>query len=189
MVPSTDFAVEYEGPVLADGSMPVAELAPALIALGEVFVAASRVAYPEREPVALKIRATDQGSFLVQLAIHSPDTWDKIVDLLSSPTVDALSNVKELVIGTGIGVVLLIKRVRNRRIEARAPLEAGRIQVTLSDGTIIDVPAEVLSLYDNLAVREKVRQVVAPVERSGVERVRFISDVTVEGRKDRSSGL
>ena len=162
--------------------MPVAELAPALLALGEVFVEASRTAYPDRDPVALNIQATDKGSFLIQLAIHSPDAWDQIVHLLSSPTADALSNLKDLVIGTSFGLFIFIKRLRNRRIEQRQPVEGGRVRLTLDDGTTIEIPAEVLSLYENVAVRRKVRQVVEPVERPGVERVRFISDeeVTVE---------
>ena len=56
-----DFAVEYDGPALQAGRMPVRDLAPALLALGEIFTDASRVFYPEREPVALNIEATREG--------------------------------------------------------------------------------------------------------------------------------
>lgn len=59
----TGFSVVVDGPTLADGQMSVRDLAPALLALGELFAEASVIAYPAREPVALNIKATDKGSF------------------------------------------------------------------------------------------------------------------------------
>jgi hypothetical protein len=182
----TEFAIEYEGPVLADGSMPVADLGAALLALGEVFVQASRTAYPDLEPVSLNIRATETGSFLAQLALHSPDVWEHIVHLLSSPTADALSNIKDLVIGSGVGLFFLVKRLRNRRITQREPLEAGRVRLTLEDGTTIEIPANVLALYESEAVRERLRRVVEPIERPGMERMSIISDGEVTVVVERS---
>jgi hypothetical protein len=181
-VADTEFAVVYDGPGLADGLMSVRDLAPALLALGDLFVEASRVTYPERDPVGLNIRATAEGSFLVQLVVHSPDTWDQIVHFFSGSVVTALLNLKDIVIGGTFGLVWLIKRLRGRGIVKREPLDSGQIRLMLDDHTTIEVPAEVLSLYDNLTVRRQVRQVVEPLERPGIDRVRFISDerITVE---------
>jgi hypothetical protein len=67
----TAFRVAYDGPALATGRMPVRDLAPALLALGDLFAEASQVIYPEGKPVALSIKATEEGSFDVHLILES----------------------------------------------------------------------------------------------------------------------
>jgi hypothetical protein len=159
---STEFAVVYDGPVLADGSMPIRDLAPALLALGELFVETSVVAYPDQEPVSLNIKATEEGSFLVQLAIHSPDAWDQVIHLFSSSPVTALANIKALVIESGFGLFWLIKRLRGRGIKKveHPVVESGKVRLTLDDGTVLEIPAEVLTLYRNVRIRRRAREVV-----------------------------
>jgi len=69
----SEFGIEYAGPELDAGTMPVRDLAPALLAMGELVAAASLVVYPERPPVALNIKATEPGSFVVRLILESKD--------------------------------------------------------------------------------------------------------------------
>src|SRR5687768_10202912 len=97
----TSFSVAYDGPALADGTMPVRDLAPALLALGNVFASASKVLYPDQEPVALSIKATNDGSFLVRLILEWKEELDGVVDFFTSEGVTALVNLKSLVIGGG----------------------------------------------------------------------------------------
>ena len=78
--------------------MPVRDLAPALLALGEIFSESGKLLYPDRPPVSLNIRATDEGSFLVQLLLEGERAWDQFVDVFSADSIDALANLKELVI-------------------------------------------------------------------------------------------
>lgn len=172
-----EFAVRYDGPALADGRMPVRDLAPALLALGELFTEASLVAYPDREPVSLNIRATKGGSFLVDLAVHSPDAWDRIVQLLSGQAVTALANLQTILFGTVTGGLLwLIKEIRGREIVSKESLPSGHIRLTLSDGAVIEGVPEAVVLYERQSARESAREVVEPLNRPGVERLTFSSD-------------
>jgi len=168
-----EFHVTYEGPAVAEGQMPVSELAPALLALGELFNEASLVAYPDREPASLNIRATSQGSFVVDLAVHSPDAWEQIVQLFSGRAVSALTNLQAIVISATGGFLWLITRLRNRRIASRKRLESGQVRLVLVDGTTIDALREAVDLYDRLRARESAQRIVGPLGRPGIERVRF----------------
>lgn len=71
MMAETEFGVRYDGTALATGTMPVRDLAPALLALGDLFSEESLLLHPEREPVALNIKATNEGSFVVKLLLES----------------------------------------------------------------------------------------------------------------------
>jgi len=160
--------------------MPVRDLAPALLALGDLFADASLVVYPEREPVALNIRATDEGSFLVRLILESEHAWDQFVDIFGGDSASALANLEAIVVGGG-GLFWFIKRRGTKEIAAEEPApEPGHVRLTLEDGTVIEVSAQVLQLYDNITIRRKARQVVAPLHSEGVELVRFEPSTPVD---------
>lgn len=194
----TTFGVTYQGPALADGRMPVRDLAPALLALGELFTEASTILYPDRPPVALDIHATREGSFEVDLILKAIEgAWDTTEQLFGGDGATALVNLKELVLGGGtVGLIELIKWLRGRRIASAEPVvvdddapDPGHVRVSVSeDGeTSLEVPSEVLRLHGSVTVRCNAKEVVRPVEREGVERFEATSDrqVTVSvGKAD-----
>jgi hypothetical protein len=173
------FGVAYEGPALAEGRMPVKDLAPSLLALGELFTEASEIACPDREPASLNIRATKEGSFVVDLAVHSPDTWEQILNLLDGHVIGALSNLMGVVIGAGTlasGLFWLIRKINGRRIADREQLESGLVRLTFEDGTTLEASPEALALYERESARKNARKVVEPLHSDGVERVVFTQD-------------
>jgi hypothetical protein len=181
-VAETTFGITYDGPALADGVMPVRELAPALLALGDLFASASILIYPDREPVALHIKATAKGSFDVHLILEAKRAWDELVDVFGSDGATALANLFQLVAGVGggvagiRGVLWLIKRLKGRRIIER-DVQPGTIRLTLDDDTIVEVPADVLRLYESIEIRRKARDLVEPLTKEGIDRVSFKADV------------
>src|SRR4051794_41687896 len=96
--------------------MPVRELAPALLALGELFAVASETLHKDWRAVSLNIEATSEGSFYVHLYLEAEQAWDQFVNIFSSKQLSALSNLTQVVIGTGgaVGVFALIKKLRGR---------------------------------------------------------------------------
>jgi hypothetical protein len=77
----TAFDLTYEGDAIAEGRMPIRDLAPALLALGEMFAEASELVEPSRPPASLNIEATGKDSFVVHLVLAG---WDHIIDIFSS---------------------------------------------------------------------------------------------------------
>lgn len=169
------FQVTYDGPALSTGRMEVRDLAPALLAIGDLFAEASVLAHPDKPPVALNIEATEEGSFVVQLILEN--AWDHIVDVFGSNDMMALLALKEAILGTGTGLIWLLKRLHGRKIvDQAATPEPGHITLRLDDGTTLTVPTHVLELYSNIDIRRHVRQVVQPLDRPGIEEVRFRSE-------------
>jgi len=84
--------------------------------MGELVAAASLVVYPERPPVALNIKATEPGSFVVRLILESKDAWDSVITIAGSHGVSALVNFKELIVGAA-GLIALIRKIGKRKVE------------------------------------------------------------------------
>lgn len=182
----TSFEVVFDGPGVEGGRMPVRDFAPALLALGDLFVEASAVVHPGQPPAALKIRATKRGSFSIDLVLEAPKIWDEFVTLFNSGPVNAIVNFRDLIIG-GAGLYWFIKKAEAEKIKKReASLDPAMIRVEFEDGTTAEVPADLLHLYDNVRIRQRVRETVEPVNRDGVERLEFRRDheVSVEVQRD-----
>lgn len=185
----TSFEVRYEGDALRDGRMPVRDLAPALLALGQLFTEASQLLYPENDPVSLEIEATREGSFEVDLILHGVGAgWDQ---LSTNPVESAAALVlfKEIVIGDSIDLSLfgLIKWLKGKLItEQREGPEPGEVTLRTEDGSEITVKSEVAGLSRDPQIRKKAREVVEPLRRDGVDTLEIRSDdkPTVQLEKD-----
>ena len=171
----TSFEVRYEGVALRDGRMPVRDLAPALMALGEVFRQAGMTLHPDLPPPTLEINATDRGSFVVDLILSAPDVWNQSVDMLVAEGSTALSNLESLVIG-GYGVFKLTQKLHGRRIKSVEPTEDPDVmRIVVDDETVIETAAGTVKLYRSPPVRRAARDSISPVKQPGMERVEFRS--------------
>ena len=169
----TAFGVAYDGPALADGRMAVRDLAPALLALGDLLADAAVTAYPDRGPVTLNIQAApERGSFVIHLILEAKGVWDQVTSFFDSEGITALNNLEGVVFGP-VGIFALIKWLRGRRIKHQERVREGYLRLTLEDGETIEVPTTVVELNGNPAVCEKAREVVAPLETEGVDSVEF----------------
>ena len=59
----TKFDISYHGPALADGSMNVRDLGPAMMAVGSLFESTNELLNGDRAAVNINVRATSSGSF------------------------------------------------------------------------------------------------------------------------------
>jgi hypothetical protein len=177
-VAEKEFSVLYDGPAIDSGRIPVRDLAPALLALGDLFVDVSVLTRPQQKPVGLSIEATSEGSFVVHLVLEAENAWDHVEELFASTGATALVNLWTLVVGTGTGLFAIIRKIRNRKIASQETVAPGRIRLTFDDGEMFEISAEVLGFYFNESIREKARAVIAPLTNPGIERIEFRSDTT-----------
>ncbi|MDR1152247.1 MAG: hypothetical protein LBK72_07205 [Bifidobacteriaceae bacterium] len=173
------FRIVFDGPALETHTMPVRDLASALLALSETFGEASRLLAPEAPPPALNIRATDGGSFDVSLIlVEGREALETLGQALAGTPVTAVVNTATLAgfVWQSMGV---IKWLRNRRVAKAEPaLRAGQTRITLADGTSLDVGSEAVRLVQSVEYREHLEEFVRPLERDGVESLRVVDRET-----------
>jgi hypothetical protein len=162
----TEFALAYDGPALQDGRMAVRDLAPALIALGDLFNEANIIAFPDAPPVSLEIRAFQEGSFEVVLHLSPSD----IVTVFSTQTAVAAATLVTLVMGARAGVLAVIRRLHKHKVAAREELTSGVTRLTLDDGTVLETPTSVVLIVQRESARRYARQVLSPLKKEGIDR-------------------
>lgn len=174
----TEFGVKYDGPALADHTMDVRDLAPALLALGDLFVAAGRVVEKDADPPSLQIRATAEGSFIVDLALHATGAWDGVKGWLNGETGIALAALSSIV-GGPTGVFAALRWRRNRKIRKVEHFRSGWVRLIIEeDGrrTTFEGPAELVPLLENTSVQRAAEAVVAPLKQPGIDSLEMIAE-------------
>lgn len=166
---STGFTIYFDGPALQTGEMDVRELAPALLALGDLFDRTNQVVNKGRASVALNVRRFPSGSFGVELSVVQT-----IIDQVRALFADySLSDAADLAAllgfigGTSKGLFWLIKRSKGKAPKKAVKLESGSVRLEF-EGFSEEVEPSLVELYRDLATRSAAEQVLKPLGVDGV---------------------
>ena len=190
-VSQAQFTIAYDGPSLRDGVMDVRDLAPALLAVGKLFDAANQTINGNAATVSVRVRATVPGSFEILIDLAQTITRH-LTDLFAGDRATAAANLIAIVTAggtSGIGLISLIKWLRNRNPDNIQRLPSGMIQLSI-DGETLEVPLELMRLYQSLAVRIAAQQLIEePLKKPEIEsfEVREDGHVVISVNKDESS--
>ncbi len=161
----------YDGPALADGSMNVRDLAPAMMAVGGFFEAANRITNGDNASVSVNVRATSAGSFHVVFEVLQNLQAADVLGANIGDFITTANALKALLIGgTGLagGLFWLIRRLRGRRPQITRVNE-GLYRLTVDDETY-EVPIDLLRLYEDAGVRRNIQDMVRPVKEPDIDR-------------------
>lgn len=179
------FSLAYGGPAVDDGTMDVRTLAPALLALADVFRATNITVNREAPPVTLQINATARGSFEVHLILSQLDFPMNIMAMLSGDQITAVANLFQVVGGTN-GLFGFLKRLGGRKIVQRHSIDITSTEIDLDDGVRLSVPNEVMAAYQSLTIRKNVETVVSPLRVDGIESMEIRSRQETEVRIEKA---
>jgi len=161
------FSVAYDGNALRTHSMDVRDLAPALLSLGQLFDEANRILNGDKASVKLQVKAHNEGSFEIVFELWQ-SYGSQITDFLSGDFVSAAINLKELVVGGGVGLFYLIKRLKGGKPDKITDLKNGFVRIEF-DKDSLEVSIELLRLYQDLAVRKSAEEVLKPLSKEGID--------------------
>lgn len=183
LVAETEFSVIYDGDLVREHSIPVRDLAPALLALGELFSEANRIIHPLGVDVRLEVKATDTGSFDLHLILKTIEDAERF---LSGDVGTSLANLTTIVIGPTTSILALIAWLRRRKRGSEEPSDdPNTVRFVTEDGDSLEVPRDVAALYDSLEVRKLAREAIIPIERDGIDTVEFKrAETTIRLTKD-----
>ncbi len=190
MIPA-HFRVTYDGPALASHEMDVRELAPALLAAGDLLDAATRVLNGERVKPQINVRASFKtGSFGIDFALAT-DWLLKVRDIFAADSASAVANALEILGALGLvawqgrrGLVGALLWLRGRRIE-KVEAVAGQVRLIVA-GESLEIERAVLALLRDLAVREALDKLLSPLDREGIDTFATGTDGTIETRITRA---
>lgn len=158
--------VAYDGPALREGRMEVRELAPALLALADLFREANHVLHPDESSVSLEIEATRDGSFDIGLVLVF---FAGATSVLSSDPTTGIVNLKELVVGP-YGLLSLVKRLRGRRV-VETQMQPEAVVYTTEDGDRLTIPRFTHAAFQRVRIRRSTREFLQPLEAPGIDKV------------------
>ncbi|HCP14810.1 MAG TPA: hypothetical protein DIT32_03405 [Peptococcaceae bacterium] len=163
--------IAYSGPVLDDGTMDVKDLAPALLAIGNLIDETNKVLNDNEAKIQVKIMSDFRsGSFDVNIEIiHN------LVEQISAfigNTVD----IKEIlgVIGlactlSGESVLELFKRIKGRKIDKVRQIDKDNVEFIFVDrSNSVTTNIQVYNVYNNINIQNAVKEMVKPLGKEGV---------------------
>ncbi|MBI4968189.1 MAG: hypothetical protein HZC25_08745 [Rhodospirillales bacterium] len=164
----SSFRIAFDGEPFRGGEIDVNDLAPALLALGNVIQTANRALNGDRARARLKLRATNEACFeaLLSIDISMVDAIRDILDaVVENPDrVVAADQLLDLLIkgGTILGVPVaglftVIKLLRGRRPDMINDRGDGTTVITANQTTII-VDNRTIELLENLPTREALEE-------------------------------
>lgn len=167
------FHLIYDGVALAEHRMDVRDLAPALIAIGNLTSDANRLLNGDMADVRVEVHASFKaGSFGIDI-FFSQDILKQLSDLLTGQTSTALANLGGLLslLGlTGGGLLALQHRLRGRVPLRIDELKDGTAHAIMSSSeTILIEDARIIRLYRSREVRMSIEKLLSPLEREGID--------------------
>lgn len=176
-----ELILKYDGPAVEDGSMDVRDLAPALLAVGNLIDACNEVINGKSTLSRVQVRTVAPGSFSVGLDV-AVDFIKTIKDIFSGPEATAAANIITILTGSGAtyGVFRLVAWLRGKQPDKISKSKDGKVNVEI-DGKKIEVDEIVARVSLDVNVRLAIERVVAePLSKDGIDSVEFGNQKHVE---------
>lgn len=145
----------------------VFQLAPTLLALGELIQESNREINPGGRQIGVNVKPFREGSFIVDLTVFPQTHLQQFLDLIGTHPVDQVKTLLEwigLIAGTPFGVVQLVRWLRDKPklVEGVGP---GEFRYTASDDRSVTVAGPVHQLVSNPNITNNIYKVyAAPLE-------------------------
>ena len=168
---SHNFMLKYEGAALADSTMDVAQLAPALISLSDALTGLNNIANQDNVKVSLQVRALNKGCFIVDLQL-AQDFINQIGTLLAGTGVTAYCNAYTIV--SSLVEIFMLKKWLDGRKPDTVNVSSDRTVVTLSlESKYFKLSYFAYKGYKNADINAACSKIAAPLATDGIDTLSF----------------
>jgi hypothetical protein len=163
--------------------MDVRDLAPALVAIADLFTAANKELNGDSADVRVEVKGSFKaGSFELDL-IFVQQLLTQIRDIFAGSIASAISNAYTILTILGLigggGVVGLQRKLRGRRPHRIEQIgEVSRVWITETES--VEVEASVVRLWRSTVVRASLSKTLSPLEREGISNFGIVRGEQVE---------
>ncbi len=171
----------FDGPAVENGEIDVQELAPALLAMGELIQSANHEINGDRAQISVKVRATAEGSFEVDLSLlqslmeNTKALFDFAADhkdgiAAANDLADLLFKVVGGTLATGGGLFAVIKFLRGRKPD-KIEEKGGDVHIHIGD-TYFVTNKQTIQLAESITVREQAKKAIASLSEDGIDKIK-----------------
>lgn len=177
------FNVVYDGPALTEHRMDVRDVAPALVAIADLFSFANKELNGDNTEVRLEVKGSFKaGSFHSEL-IFIQSLANQIRDIFAGPNAAAFSNALAIlgalgIVGSG-GLIGLIRKLRGNRPHRIEPT-GSNVRIWVTEKESLEVEEAVYRLYRSKTVRVSLQKTLSPLERDGITSFGIVRGTKVE---------
>lgn len=175
------FKIRFIGPAVEGHAIDVNDLAPALLAIGDLIKAANTELYGKKSGVAVKIEAFEAGSFGIDFQVLHEVAQDigTLIDM-AGPRAQNLVAVLGLAGLTCKGLLSLLHWSKGRPVAKISddPIDTKQVIFVTDDGDSLVVPRDTVVLYCSSVVRKKIEEAfVKPLSNNeGIESIVVSAD-------------
>jgi len=168
------FQVVYDGEALVTNEMDIRDLAPALMAISDVFEEANKITYGDKTKVQVNVKGTfKSGSFGVDLSVFQTGL-NGIVSLFNSNEINAAANLLGILGIPGGGLIGLLLWLRNRKIKSINKIDDSNSSIEVEDGETYKTSPQVIALFSSIRIRTSIQKVVTePLSRQGIDKFKI----------------
>jgi hypothetical protein len=177
MAETQAFRIKYDGEALSDHTIDVNDLAPALMALGDLMQEANHIANKDTSKISIKVKATETGCF--QIYIHAIQVvCDDAVGVLAGEKITALANLLGILGFAGLsgaGLIVLVKKLAGKPPKKITQKDGNEFEIETASGAVTITKLE-WEMYQSRTIRKSIYGIIKPLEKPGVETVEFIDE-------------
>ena len=151
--------------------MDVRQLAPALLAIGDLFERSNALLNENRAHVSVRVTAAERGSFILHI-----DLWQTVAEqvkaLIGHVDVATINTIIDSLFGKAAGTISvfqLIRLLRGKRAKRKSVLQNGNVQLELPDGTTAEAKPETVTLYEDQRIRQDAADAIKPLGAEGID--------------------
>lgn len=164
--------IAYDGSALEDGTMDVQELAPALLAIGELVNECNKVLNKRDDKIQVKVKAGfKKGSFMTEVVIQSKDWLDQIMTLMQPAfNIKEILELAGVIGGGGYGLFWVIDKIKGRKITKATQRSDDSVELIFEDGSNpVITNINVYNLYRDINVQKSAEKIVRPLKKDGID--------------------